>query len=112
MMRRAAPFRLGSPSKLSFASSRQFFGNGVAFFTVPYEFAENEFELDPQAASAHGGGPPRKLTGIGVVDPPFPPKRPPGPIPAVPAPLLFRIFAGLLLAGLAAAILFLLFAGH
>jgi hypothetical protein len=79
---------------------------------LPYDFAENEFELDPQAASARGGGPPRKRTGIGVLDPPFPPKRPPGPIPTVPSSLLIRIFAGLLLAGLAATILFLLFAKH
>ncbi len=77
---------------------------------MPYDFAENEFELDPQASSARGGGPPRKRTGIGVLDPPVPPKRPPGPIPTVPSSLLFRVFAGLLLAGLAAAILFLLFA--
>lgn len=79
---------------------------------MPYDFAENEFELDPQAASARGGGPPRKRTGIGVLDPPFPPKRPPGPIPTVPSSLRIRIFAGLLLAGLAATILFLLFAKH
>jgi len=77
---------------------------------VPYDFAENEFELDPQASSARGGGPPRKRTGIGVLDPPVPPKRPPGPIPTVPSSRLFRIFAGLLLAGLAVTILFLLFA--
>jgi hypothetical protein len=76
---------------------------------VPYDFAEYEFELDPQASSARGGGPPRKRTGVGVVDPPIPPKRPPGPIPTVPSSLLFRVFAGLLLAGLTAAILFLLF---
>jgi hypothetical protein len=82
---------------------------------VPYEFAENEFELDPQAASARGGGPPRKRTGIGVLDPPFPHKRPPGPIPTFPTSLLFRIFAGLLLgafAALTAATLFLLFTRH
>jgi len=77
---------------------------------VPYDLAENEYELDPQASSARGGGPPRKLTGTGVLDPPFPPKRPPGSIPTVPSSLLFRIFAGLLLAGLAVTILFLLFA--
>jgi hypothetical protein len=76
---------------------------------VPYEF-ENEEELEPQAASARGGGPPRKLIGAGVLDPPFPPKRPPGPIPAFPTSLRFRIFAALLLAALAAATLFLLFA--
>jgi len=79
---------------------------------VPYEFAENEFELGSQAYSARGGGPPRKLTGISVLDPPVPPKRPPGPIPVVPSSLLFRIFAGLLLAGLAASLFFLLFGKH
>jgi hypothetical protein len=76
---------------------------------VPYDFAEYEFELDPQASSARSGGPPRKRTGVGVADPPIPPKRPPGPIPTFPSSLLFRVFAGLLLAGPAAAILFLLF---
>jgi hypothetical protein len=79
---------------------------------VPYDVAEDEFQLDPQASSARGGGPPRKRAGIGVLDPPIPPKRPPGLIPTVPSSLLFRVFAGLLLAGLAAAILFLLFAIH
>ncbi len=82
---------------------------------MPYEFAENPDELEPQASSARGGGPPRKLTGTGVLDPPFPPRRPPGPIPAFPTSLRFRILAGLLLAAFAAltaAILFLLFARH
>jgi hypothetical protein len=77
---------------------------------VPYDFAEYEDEPQPQAASARGGGPPRKLTGTGVLDPPFPPKRPPGHIPAFPTSLGFRILAALLLAALAAATLFLLFA--
>ena len=77
---------------------------------MPYDFAENEYELEPQASSARGGGPPRKLTGTGVLDPPFPPKRPPGSIPTFPTSLLFRIFAGLLLVAFAAATLFLLFA--
>jgi len=79
---------------------------------VPYDFAENEYELDPQASSARGGGPPRKLTGTGVLDPPFPPKRPPGSIPTVPSSLLFRIFAGLLLAGIAVLTFLLLFVRH
>jgi len=74
-----------------------------------YDFAENEFELEPQTSSAHGGGPPRKLSGIGVLDPPFPPKRPPGPIPSVPSSLLVRILAGLLLAGITILTAILLF---
>jgi hypothetical protein len=77
---------------------------------MPYEFAENEFELEPDASSARSGGPPRKLTGRGILDPPVPPKRPPGPIPATPASFLLRVLAGLLLLGLASGILFLLFA--
>ena len=68
---------------------------------MPYEFAENEFELEPDASSARSGGPPPKLTGTGVLDPPVPPKRP---------PVFLRILGGLLLVGLASGILFLLFA--
>jgi len=79
---------------------------------VPYEFAENEFELGPQASSARSGGPPRKLTGIGVLDPPVPPKRPPGPIPVVPSSLFFRILSGLLLIVNAVTLFLLLFARH
>jgi hypothetical protein len=70
---------------------------------MPHEFAECEFELEPEASSAHSGGPPGKLTGIGVLDPPVPPKRPPGS-------LFLRVLGGLLLLGLASGILFLLFA--
>jgi hypothetical protein len=76
---------------------------------MPYEFAENEFELEPASSSSRPGVPPRKVTGIGILDPPVPPKRPPGPIPATPASLLLRILAGILLAGLALGTLFLLF---
>ncbi len=79
---------------------------------MPYDFAENEFELDPQASSTRGGGPPRKRAGIGVLDPPFPPKRPPGPIPAAPTSLLWRIAAALLLAGLVVLTFFVLFVVH
>ncbi len=76
---------------------------------MAYEFTDNEFELEPEASSARGGGPPRKSTAAGVLDPPFPPKRPPGPVPAARTPV-FRILAALLLAGLAIVTFFLLFA--
>jgi hypothetical protein len=72
---------------------------------VPYDFAENEYELDPLANSARGGGPPRKFTGIDVVDPPFPPKRP-------PSSPFFRVVAVLILAGIAVTLFFMLFARH
>lgn len=77
---------------------------------MPYEFAENELELEPASSSGRSSGPPRKFTGIRVLDPPVPPKRPPGPIPATPASLFFRVLGGLLLLVLAAGILLLLFA--
>jgi hypothetical protein len=77
---------------------------------VPHDFAENEYKLDPLATSARGGGPPRKSTGIGVLDPPFPPQKPPGPLPALPSSPLFRILAGLILAGITVTLLFLPFA--
>lgn len=71
---------------------------------MPYEFAENEFELEPDASSERSGGPPPKLTGTGVLDPP-------GPIPDAPAASLFlRVLGVLLLLGLASGILLLLFA--
>ena len=76
---------------------------------MPYEFSENEFELEAASSGALRGGPPRKLTGVGVLDPPVPPKRPPEPIPTKPASLFVRILAGLILAGLAGGMLFLLF---
>jgi hypothetical protein len=79
---------------------------------VGYNFADYEDELEPEASSVRSGGPPRKHSGIGVLDPPFPPKRPPGPVPSAPTSVRFRILAGLVLVGLAAAILYLLFGMH
>lgn len=76
---------------------------------MPHEFNEFEPEPEPQGSSAHGGGPPRKQTGIGILDPPVPPRRPPGPIPQTPASLVFRIVAGVLLVALAIATIALLF---
>jgi len=35
---------------------------------MPYDFQEWEEELEPQTSSARIGGPPRKLTGIGVLE--------------------------------------------
>jgi len=68
---------------------------------MPDEFIEREDELEPQAAGGHRGGPPRKHTLAGVLDPPFPPKKPLGPIPALLRSPLFRIFVIVILAGLA-----------
>lgn len=35
---------------------------------MAYEFSEHDPELEPQASSARLGGPPRKFTGIGILD--------------------------------------------
>ncbi len=76
---------------------------------MPYEFSEDEPELEPQASSTRGGEPPRKRTGAGVLDPALPP-RPPGAVPSIRTALFVRILAALLLAGLLdAAILIPLF---
>jgi hypothetical protein len=75
---------------------------------MPYEFRQWEEELEPQPSSARLGGPPRKFTWIGVLDPPGPPKSPPGPRAALPALFLTRLFAGLILAGMVVFLLFLL----
>ena len=37
---------------------------------MPYEFAEHPYEPEPQPAPSRSGRPPRKGTGIGVLDPP------------------------------------------
>jgi len=76
---------------------------------MPYEFREWEKEPEPSACSARRGGPPLKWAGIGVLDPPGPPKKPPGPLAALPAAFLTRLFAGIILAGMVLFILFVLF---
>ncbi|HKW57555.1 MAG TPA: hypothetical protein VJN42_09380 [Candidatus Acidoferrum sp.] len=73
---------------------------------MPYDFEPWEDDLQPHPAGSRGAVPPRKFVGIGVLDPPAPPKRTPQPLAA---PLLVRVLAGLLLAALALATLFLLF---
>jgi len=76
---------------------------------MAYTFAEWEEEPEAQASPGRTGGPPRKSTGIGVLDPPVPPKKPRGPIPGIPASLLLRIVAGMLLAAVFGALTLLFF---
>jgi hypothetical protein len=87
-------------------------GMGVALRTMPYEFTDREYEPEPQASSSRGGVPPRKITGVGVLDPPVPPKRQPGPLTPIPASLLKRIFAVIILVGVAIAAAMFLLARH
>ena len=77
---------------------------------MPYEYREWEEDLEPQASSARTGGPPRKMTGIGVLDPPLPSRRPPGPLAALHVSFLMRLLAALILFGLAGSLYLLLFA--
>jgi hypothetical protein len=77
---------------------------------VPYEFDEYGQEPEPQASSGRAGGPPRKLTAAGVLDPPIPPKRPLGPLPSIPAKWWLRAFAGIVLAVAVVVIILFLFA--
>ena len=70
---------------------------------MPYEFAEWDDELEAQAGSRRAGGPPRKSTGIGVLDPPGPPSKSGFPSLGLPG-FASRIFAALILVAVAAAI--------
>ncbi len=74
---------------------------------MPYEFSEWEHEPETQASSSRGGGPPRKMTGVGLLDPTVPPKRQ-GPLFPISAAMVLRIFAAILLFGILVG-MFLLF---
>jgi hypothetical protein len=87
-------------------------GMGVALRIMPYEHTDREYEPEVQASSSRGGLPPRKITGVGVLDPPVPPKRQPGPLTPLPASLLKRIFAVIILVGVAVLVAMLLLARH
>jgi hypothetical protein len=76
---------------------------------MPYEFREWEEEPEPQPSSARGGRPPHKPKGIGVLDPPDPPRRLQGFRSALPGSFLLRLLGGLVLAGLVIGIFFQLF---
>jgi hypothetical protein len=79
---------------------------------MSYEFTDREYEPEPQASSSRGGIPPGKTTGVGVLDPPVPPKRQRGPLTPIPASLLKRIFAVIILVGVAIIAAMLLLARH
>ena len=71
----------------------------VAFRKMPYEFTEWEQEPEPQASSSRAGGPPRKITGVGILDPPVPPKRQ-NPLLPIAGSMFVRIFAAIILIGM------------
>lgn len=70
---------------------------------MPYQFSEYEDDPEPQASASLGGDPPRKATVAGVMDPPIPPRRPPGPLASIPAQWWLR--------GIAAAVLLAILVG-
>jgi hypothetical protein len=74
----------------------------VAFGLMAYQYTEWENEPEPQASSSRSGGPPEKITGIGILDPPLPPAN---RTPGIP---VGRIIATVILVLIAAAILLLL----
>jgi hypothetical protein len=45
---------------------------------VPHSFTDYDPEPEPQSSGRFGGGPPKR-TGIGVLDPPTPPRNPANP---------------------------------
>jgi hypothetical protein len=70
---------------------------------MAHEFTEYEYEPEAEAASSHGGGPPSRLTGVGVLDPLLPPRRPSGARHS----LLLRILGAVVLLGVVAGLLLL-----
>lgn len=62
-----------------------------------YEFTPDEQEPEAQAAGGWYGGPPRRYTAAGVLDPPVPPKKPIPPTPAIPRPVIKWLAAFILL---------------
>lgn len=79
---------------------------------MAYQFVEWEHELEPQASMGRWGGPPRKSTLAGVIDAPTPPKRPIGPLSSIPISIVLRVCAMILLAGVLASIMLMLFGHH
>jgi len=67
---------------------------------MAHEFAPDEQGPEAQAAGSRYGGPPRKYTAVGVLDPPVPPKKPIPPTPAIPRPVI-KWLAAMILLGLA-----------
>jgi hypothetical protein len=66
---------------------------------MPYEFSEWAHEPETQTSSSLSGGPPRKMTGVGLLDPTVPPKRQ-GPLLPISATMFLRIFAAIILVGM------------
>ena len=64
---------------------------------MAHEFTPDEREPEAEAAGSRYGGPPRRYTAAGVLDPPVPPKKPIPPTPAIPRPVIKWLAAAILL---------------
>jgi len=69
---------------------------------MPHQFTEWEEEPEPQASASHAGSPPRKITGVGIFDPPVPPKRQ-EPLYPIAGSLFVQIVAVVILIGIVVA---------
>jgi len=78
---------------------------------MPYEFSEWEHEPETQTSSSRRGGPPRKATGVGLLDQAVPPKRQ-GPFFPISATMFLRIFAAVLLVGVLVGMFLLVLPRH
>ena len=78
---------------------------------MPYQFTEWEQEPEPQASSSHAGGPPRKITGVGTLDPPVPPKSR-EPLFPIAGSLFVRMVAVVILIGIVVATFLLVLPTH
>jgi hypothetical protein len=68
---------------------------------MPHQLTEYEDEPQTQASSGGFIVPPPKHIGVGVLDPPVPPRRPVPPLAKPPSPWLIKGLAILILAVLA-----------
>jgi hypothetical protein len=89
------------PSALKTSFFAEIYTSGVRLALMQHQFAEYEDEPQTESSSGRSGGPPPKHTGVGVLDPPVPPKRPVPPLEKPASPWLIRGFAILILAVLA-----------
>jgi hypothetical protein len=66
-----------------------------------YQYQEYEYQAEAQPAGSRRGVPPRKITGVAVLDPPsVPPRKQPRPLAPIPTALITRIFAIVILLGI------------
>jgi hypothetical protein len=73
---------------------------------MSYQYEEYDYEPEPQASGSRRGIPPRKITGVAVLDPPVPPKKQPRPLSPIPTARIIRVFAIVILLGILLAAVF------